>query len=614
MLSDQRPAPPGKVAAWLERLAIAAVVAEMAYLVIVALRLRVDYFDAYDNLLNATALRHRSADFSALRSPLFAILLLPGSVAGRLAHSPNLPFVLSHLVAVLMMGLLLWFTFALFRLHLRRLTALAGVVLFSWNVLLIGNGPLAKEDIPSTLFLTAAFFFYLKSLRSKRLRDLVIAGLLAGAAPSVRYNLLPVPFIVIGAYELLELALQWLQRGSVRPLLLKAALLFALLFVLPLAVIFLVPTVVYVAVHRSSLVGAPAQFVKDLLLLQRVANGFTEDSIRNYRFLIEAVGWPTLLAAGAGVGESLWRRRRIALFFGLWFLTVFLLQTYVIAHKEARYLMPALPPLYWFAAAGLEAIWTLALALGARGGTTLVAARFRMATIAAALIAAVVVVGPMSRAVSAMARFQDPVYTADYERQVSRYALDLAGGRPILWVGSYYGLHPHDFVFDRQDPYTYVYHFYAQVVGFWIGRGVAPASAQWPTVDELHDGEVLIVNPSPQQFDAGNMPRSLPSLVVERLSLQVFVPQGGGFWTSASGARIHASNAGSGWQVDGDGLQPGRYDLFVGSPDPAQHSLTAVTVQGSTFQTHLDRPADVESVALLRYDAARTFPAPGSGG
>jgi hypothetical protein len=72
--------------------------------------------------------------------------------------------------------------------------------------------------------------------------------------------------------------------------------------------------------------------------------------------------------------------------------------------------------------------------------------------------------------------------------------------------------------------------------------------------------------------------------------------------------------AGSGWQVDGDGLQPGRYDLFVGSPDPAQHSLTALTVHGSTFQTHRDGPADVESVALLRYDAARVFPLPGSGG
>jgi hypothetical protein len=591
-------------------LAIAAVVGEMAYLVIVALRLRIDYFDAYDNLLNARALLHRSADFSALRSPLFAILLLPGSVAARLAHSPNLAFVLSHLAAVLMLGLLLWFTFALFRLHLRRLTALAGVVLFSWNVLLIGNGPMAKEDIPCTLFLTAAFFFYLKSLRSKRRRDLVIAGLLAGAAPSVRYNLLPIPFIVIGAYELLELALHWRQRGGLGPLLLKAAL----LFVLPLAVIFLVPTVVYVAVHRSSLVGAPVQFVRDLLLLQRVANGFREDAIRNYRFLIESVGWPTLVAVGAGVAESIWRRRRIALFFGLWFLTVFVLQTYLIAHKEGRYLMPALPPLYWFAAAGLEAIWTLALALGGRAGTSLVATRFRMATIAAALIAAAVVSVPLSRAVSALARFQDPVYTADYERQVSGYALNLAGGRPILWVGPYYALHPRDFVFDRQDPYTYVYHFYAQVGGFWFGRGVAPASAHWPTVDELRDGEVLIVNPSPQQFDTGNMPRSLPPLVVERLSLQVFAPQGSGLWTSASGARIHASNAGSGWQVDGDGLQPGHYDLFVGSPDPAQHSLTAVTVQGSTFQTHLDGPADVESVALLRYDAARAFPAPGSGG
>jgi len=607
MPGDQLPVAPGKAAAWLERLAIAAVVAEMAYLVIVALRLRVDYFDAYDNLLNARALLHRATDFSALRSPLYAILLLPGAVAGRLADSPSLAFVLSHLLAVLMMGLLLWFAFALFRLHLGRLTALAGVVLFSWNIVLIGNGPMAKEDIPSTLFLTAAFFFYLKSLASQRRRDLVLAGLLAGLAASVRYNLLPVPFIVIGVYELLQLAQHRFQRGGVRPLLVRAAW----LVVVPLAVIFLVPTVVYVAVHRSSLVAAPAHFVKDLLVLQKVANAFTEDAIRNYRFVFEAVGWPTLLPVVAGVIASLWRRRRIALFFGLWFATVFVIQTYVIVHKEARYLLPALPPLYWFAAAGLEAVWTLAAALAARARTSLVATRFRMATIAAALIAAALVALPMSRAVSALARYQDPVYTADYERQVSRYALNLAGGRPILWVGPYDALHPHDFVFDRQDPYTYVYHFYAHVVRFWIAQGVASASPQWPTVDELHDGEVLILNPSRQRFDTGNMPGSLPPLVVERLSVQLFVPRGGGLWSSDSGATIHASMAGSGWQVDGGGLPPGRYDLLLASPDPAQRSLTTVTVEAGRFQAHLDAPADLEAIALLSYDSARAFPAPG---
>jgi hypothetical protein len=610
MLGDQPPTPAGSAAAWLERLGVAAVVAEVAYLVVVALRLRVDYFDAYDSLLNARALADASADFSVLRSPLSAILLLPGALAAKLAHSPNLAFILSHLLAVAMVGLLLWSAFTLFRLHLQRGAALAGLLLLSWNVVLIGNAPLAKEDIPGTLFLTAAFLFYLKSLSSGRRRDLLVAGLLAGGAASVRYTLLPVPFIVIAGYELLQLAQHRFQWRDSRPLLQKVVF----LFVLPVVVIFLVPTVVYVAVHRATLLGAPARFVNDLLLLRKVANAFNEDAFRNYRFLVEAVGWPVLLAVLAGVVASIRRRRRIALFFGLWFLAIFVLQTYAIVHKEVRYLLPALPPLYWFAAAGLEAIWPSVLALLMRARATLAGPRLRVASVAALLVAVAVVGLPASGAVFALVRFQDPVYTQDYERQVSRYALSLAGSGPITWVGPYYALHPRDFVFDRQDPYTYVFHFYAHVVRFWIGRGVTGASAQWPTIDELRDGEVLILNPSPQLFDTGNMPKALPPLTVERLTVQVFRPQGAGMWKSASGATIHATGVGSGWQVDGDGLQPGRYDLFVGSPDPAQHSLTAVTVQGSTFQAHLDGPTDVESIALLRYDAARAFPLPGSGG
>ena len=65
-------------------------------------------------------------------------------------------------------------------------------------MLLINNAPQAKEDIPGALFTTAAFYFYLRGRTRERPRDFVLAGALIGAAIGTRYNLLPVPFLVIG--------------------------------------------------------------------------------------------------------------------------------------------------------------------------------------------------------------------------------------------------------------------------------------------------------------------------------------------------------------------------------------------------------------------------------
>lgn len=90
-------------------LALASVVGLIAIdLTVVSLRLRIDYFDSYQNLLSARAILDRNAlDYSIYR------------------------------------GMLL-------QLELGLRPALLGAALLSMNVLIINNAPLAKEDIPGS--------------------------------------------------------------------------------------------------------------------------------------------------------------------------------------------------------------------------------------------------------------------------------------------------------------------------------------------------------------------------------------------------------------------------------------------------------------------------------
>src|SRR5207302_234320 len=59
--------------------------------------------------------------------------------------------------------------------------------------------------IPGVLFITAAFFFYLRAKETGQVRHFLLAGLSIGAVMGTRYQLAPLPFSVILLFELLSL-------------------------------------------------------------------------------------------------------------------------------------------------------------------------------------------------------------------------------------------------------------------------------------------------------------------------------------------------------------------------------------------------------------------------
>jgi hypothetical protein len=604
---------------------IAAIAVIVGYLLLVALWLRVDYYDSYLSLLNAQAITHGEGWlYSTLRPILYPVLLTPIFVVLERFHDSALAeFVAAHVLAVILFALFLFGCFKLFRLHLSRPWALGGVLLLSMNVLLLSQAPLAKEDIPGAFFTTAAFFFYLRARETGRFRYVPPAAVMIAGVMGTRYQLAPLPFTVILAYEVLT----WRLSGW-RARLPSLAIRVVSLFVLPIALFLLLPVVVYPLLHRAPLLAAPQQFIDDLLAVANGQAAYPRDPwIVNVRFLVESMSWPLLLCAAVGVVTGVRSKKPGTLFHLVWFVVFFGAMTYLLTHKEARYLTPAFPPVYFFATRGLKAIVSFL--------TTVPRLTILRDSRAALAIVLLLLLVPAGNAFAAAARFTDPVYDTNYEAQVARYASVLAGTQRLSWVGPEYTLHPRNYVFDRADPVTYIYHYYAFQMMFWTHQWVYPLHGYQIVTDPtspafvyagianvLRDGDVVVVNAASHGYATGDVPDSLPPLVVEQVHTQVFASStvaDAANWLFTSPTMpgvIGIQRQAPMYLVEGTGLPDGTYELYT--PEITSglwHSLALVTVRGGVFKTSVPgehwpagRPSG--NLLILYYGAAFPFPSP----
>jgi hypothetical protein len=219
------------------------------------------------------------------------------------------------------------------------------------------------------------------------------------------------------------------------------------------------------------------------------------------------------------------------------------------------------------------------------------------------------------------------VYTRDDEAIVSRYAAGLLHGGRAFWVGPYYTIHPRDYVFDRDDPFTYIYHFYTHVVTFWTGVTVYPLAdvqAGPPSADggatlvgagvasRFRDGDVVIVNPAPAVYETRDIPPSLPPLIVEQIRMQTFTPasnpaDGSELLLAPGGGQIRANPQRSGGSLEGTGLADGAYELYAAVGGAPLDSLGSITVSNGAFHARIG-PEPVQQIVLLSYASVKAFP------
>jgi len=606
--------------------AFATMAAILLYLLYVAIGLRIDYYDSFSTLQNARYILSGDAtQYHIERGLLFSAAYAPFLWIEQVTGVTDFAFVSMHVMAVILFGLLLYALYRLFRRYMAEHFAAIGVLLFALNFLLIHNGPLGKEDIPGAMLITFAFLAYLRGREEHRRAFLIAAGACIGVGISIRFYVLLLPFAVIAIYEVGGTLLNRRRRWPYTPVPRDFGLIEALaLFALPVAIFFLVPVVIYPMLRVASPWDAPSKYIATLQQLavgSQIGTGEHLADMRFPRFLAESLTWPVLACACFGAAWSIYKRRRGTLFHLIWFLVFFGEQDYVVFLKEARYLIAAFPPLYFFVGRGVEEIAQIVRARTSRHHVR--------PGIQGLLLTALLAI-PGYVGVREIGKWTDPLYTSNYESAVTDYAVTLAAGHRVFWAGNPYAIHPADYVFDTEDPTTYIYHFYAHVAGFWSRSTVywVPVGSLAPDrsnpvalrvgpnlADSVSDGDVLIVSPYLAQQTTADVPKHVAPLVVERVRASMFVQQPDGSYRSSDGGSLTVRPVSSGVTLVGNSIQDRQYEVYALPAGEYAKSLGDVVVTGGSMELAVSTAnwptsQPVGELILLSYDFPMAFPQP----
>jgi hypothetical protein len=440
------------------------------YLLYRAAAMRIEYFDGYVYLGNARILAgDRGPEYTDFRPPLVSLVHLPLVAAARLAGPANLgllvaPHVLSALLSLLGAACIYW----LFRPALGRTLALLGTALFVSNRLFLRYGPFALSDVLVTTCAIGTIALYLRARASGKLLWYALCGFVLACTVMAKYSaglLAPVLvlcelFLSIQAAPLegkrwYRLALRW------RP-------------VLGLALTGIVSAVVFFGTHAlvfTQVYGDQGlsrfwkTFVGQFGPGGSALTGQPGERWTDYFPMVATILGVTVCAlAVIGVWVSLRRPRRRDAPFLAWLLVFGGGTLYLIGHTEARYAMPVLPALIYFAVRAFEAF---AMHLKETWSKRRPAVRW-----AGVAVLAVGIGAPLANGGSQVVADHTPVFFSDVERRVALAAASALRGQGRLMFMGFRGhtLFPPDPGPLPLDEHFNTFDFAPHVFEYYLGR------------------------------------------------------------------------------------------------------------------------------------------------
>lgn len=553
----------------------------LVFFLYVALTLKLDFFDSFQIFENIRFLMGDSGTKYTLHRPIFATLLYLPPFLAQHYFSPSALLVLVHLQSILQFFLWLILVYLLFHEFLDTRYSFIGTFLFAFNPLIIHYAPFAKEDIPAALFTTAAFLLYVKSLKSRALFHSILCGIFISLTMLTRYNLIPLFFLIIPSHRLIS---RLTKKNTLTESLTTQSKHLIALYIIPLIVFFLIPSVLFPAMGISSFSESIAKFTGNLFTqLQDNRQGYKSPLV-HFIFLYRSISSPILLLALFGISYDIWKKRLVLIIPFLWLSLFFLYQLFVIPGKEARYLLPIFPPIYLFACTGLAQMMVIIRR------STLSDVAQKISSFGVLLFLFML---SITHGLGECIHFKDPVYRSPFMKDVSQYSDQLSKGNRLVWVGPFYPIHPQSYVFDRFDDYARLYHFFSHTVGFFTQRPVYTiAFPQFTTLKEpdslvesvnlarfLKNGDVLILNREPKSYKTSNLPEALQPLEVLKVNLSK-LPLSWNDIKSDSPIRAQWEND----KVHLDNLPDGHYEIYfswepshlisMGWKSVQNHSLT----------------------------------------
>lgn len=441
------------------RLALAMTLAWFTWLaaqIALALTLRVEGYDGYWYFTNALYLLGGDVfRYEVTKAPLVSLLLLPAALLRRLGAPEVLSFICGHLTMLGLTTMLGVLVARLLRRGFDSPLAWAGAFAFLGSRLVSRYAVFAMSDLAAAAGVLLALLAVESAAKRHGWRARLPFATAVAIAITARYP----------AGLILPVAVAWDVAVCARSANLAAAARrfghHCLAGLSAGGAIVLLHFVIYMVPF-----GSPAGVVA----------GFTDMVNRNARLggisvrglepwweygpmLVLACTLPAVLLMVMGMVAAARHGGRREALHGLWVVACMGFVSLVSSHKEARYMLPALPSLFLFLLWGLRAL---------RGLPGLRQDR-RHLLLATAFLLAVGMIG-LVRETRMMGQpfFRQPVQMLLAE-ELSAQAPEPAR---LAWAGNFYPVVPPRHVFTAADEYYYVYHLAPHVLEYYLGRPV----------------------------------------------------------------------------------------------------------------------------------------------
>jgi hypothetical protein len=502
---------------WVLRVLIAVALVYTCHRAIV---LRIEYCDGYEYQTNARAILGDPFYYDALRPPLITLTQLPAMLlARRSAPGSLVREIAPHCVAAVMSVLSVIAIFVLFRRVFSPDLALLGTVLFVGGRYFVRYAAHVMADVASAGFAAATVAAYLAARERRTMATYGLLGVSLGAAVLAKFPAAALGPVLLVTELGLALRARRLQPWRWGGLLLAGAV--------AGAVILAAQAVIYTTLHgRGAMQALLADFGPARMRGIHGQASFSP-SWRASRGGTGAHGprhalGPTLAVACVGSRSPAGREDR-DLPFIFWLVVVGSGIVFGIGgHNEARYLLPVVPAILYFALRAVEA---------AAGS---VRPRWRRGALATG--SAVLLLGTLAGGVRQAWHDRDPIFFSDAGRRSAvRLLASRRGNGRLLWFGALHGLHPRDATMMPEDEYFDVFHFPYYAVQHFVDEPVirlGPGSIPVPDLPLsplLLDGDAIL-RTTDKLYSTATLPADgVPPMEVWRLDRMTVVRDGRGF-------------------------------------------------------------------------------------
>ena len=513
-----------KCAAWSRSVLRALIAIALLYTCHRAFVLRLEYYDGYQFLANARAMLGDPFAFDRLRPPMLSILELPAMLVVR-ASPPGsvVRIVLPHCLAALISIVSAAAVLRSFRKVFSRGFALFGVLLFVGGRYFVRYGAHVMADLLSAGAVVFTLSAYVAARERRSLGAYALAGMAFGIGLLTKLPLIGLGPALLAAetwYALRARELDWRRW-------------FGLMFLgfVGAAVFLAVQAVDYVAVFgRPGLDIVSKTFgPAGLLAAAPIANAEGNEAWHDWGSMALVMLGPTLAFAAAGLAVAIRQRqdRDVPFITCVAILGGFIV--FGIGHNEARYLLPVVPAILYFAVRAVEAA-TEALRRGA-------SPPWALGLVGIALVSAVLAPGVRQAWLD-----RDPVFFSDLQRRAAVRLLE--SRRPpgrLVWGRAWHTFAPRDMALMAKDESFNTFHLAPFIIEYFVDAPVLMPGSLWRvSADDLpldpffEDGDALLYAARAVYQTNNFPPAGIPPVEIWQISRETLARDGNRFVSSTT--------------------------------------------------------------------------------